>query len=488
MPNLREAVIAANRFGLGARPGELAAIAADPRGWVKAQLAAPYPIPAPIAALPAAEDDLLAFGRWLVGLRLRGTRGDRMRARQDADAAQMQSIEESFGENFGPRIRASVDARVAAALATDRPAAERCVHFWSNHFTVSTAKPAAAALAPSFEKDAIRPHIQGRFADMLDAAVKHPGMLIYLDNWLSIGPNSEAARNPARTRRRLPQGARASGLNENLAREILELHTLGVNGGYTQRDVQALAAILTGWSYDRARTLDFFTEREGRRSGAALFAFYEDAHEPGPQTLCGRVYAQSGLAQGEAALADLARAPATAAHIAAKLVRHYVSDAPAPAVAARVAGAFQRSDGDLRATMEALVDCDEVWAQDFPKFRAPEDYALAVLRAAAIRDLPPGAGLAILATLGQRPYSAPGPDGWPDSEAHWLSPDLIWKRLEFAQTYAQRIARADVDPATIGAAVLGPLLSAATREAIGRAESPVQAFALLFGAPEFHRR
>ncbi len=491
MPNLREAAIAANRFGFGARPGELAAIAGDPRGWVRAQLASPYPVPTEIAALPVAEDDLLAFGRWLVQRGLAGPNADRVRARlerQGASDAQMQSIEESFGANFRERIRASVDARLIAALTTERPAAERCVHFWSNHFTVSTAKPAAVALPPSFEKDAIRPHVTGRFADMLEASTKHPGMQVYLDNWLSIGPNSEAARNPQRARMILPQGARADGINENLAREILELHTLGVNGGYTQQDVQALAAILTGWSYDRPRNLAFVRENAGTRSGDTLFSFFEAAHEPGTHTLCGRAYAQEGVAQGEAALADLARAPATARHLATKLVRHYVADDPPEAAVTRVAAAFQRSDGDLPSTMDALIECPEVWAQDFPKFRAPEDYAIGVLRAANVRTFPPGAGLVVLASLGQRPYSAPGPDGWPDIAASWLSPDLIWKRLEFAQSYAQRIARADIDPALLGEAALGPLLSPETREAVQRAESPVQGFALLFGAPEFQRR
>ncbi len=493
MPDMRHAAIAANRFGFGARPGELAAIANDPRGWAKSQLATPYAPPPAIAALPAAEDDLLAFGRWYAHQRLNGPNGARVAQRlrrQGATDTQvaMASIEENFIQNFRPRIQASVDARLQAALTTDRPVAERCVHFWSNHFTVSTAKPAAVAMPPSFEKDAIRPHIQGRFVDMLLASTKHPGMLIYLDNWLSIGPNSPAARQPNLARRMLPQGARANGINENLGREILELHTLGVGGGYAQADVQSLAAIITGWSYDRPNGLEYLTDGEGTRSGGDLFRFFDIAHEPGAKTLCGRRYAQEDVAQGEAALADLARHPSTAHHLATKLARQYIADDPPAAAVARIAAAYSTSDGDLRHTMEAVIDCPEAWEQPFVKFKQPEEYAISVLRAANVHDLPIGAGLAVLTTLGQRPYSAPGPDGWPDAAANWLSPDLIWKRLEFAQSYAQRIGRADVDPVTLGQAVQGPLLSDETIQTVRRAESPIQGFALLFGAPEFQRR
>jgi uncharacterized protein (DUF1800 family) len=492
MPDLQLAALAAHRFGFGPRPGELATIAGDPRGWVKSQLA-PLPTPpAPIAALPTAEDDLWAFGRWLVRRRLNGANAERVEERAERqgitqEELQRLSIEDEFVANFRERVTRAIAARVDAAIASDQPVHERLVHFWSNHFTVSTTKPAAVALPPSFEKDAIRPHVGGRFADMLLASTKHPGMIVYLDNWLSVGPNSQAVQQPRRARR-IPGGGRASGINENLAREILELHTLGVNGGYTQADVQSLAAIITGWTYERPRLRELVRESGGDRNGAQLFEFDEAAHEPGPKTLLGRTYAQTGLAQGEAALGDLARHPSTGRFVATKLCRHYIADDPPAAAVARVARAFRDSDGDLRATMEAVVDSPEAWETPFAKFRRPEEYAITLLRAANVRQLPNTAAVGSLTTMGQRPYAAPGPDGWSDIAESWLTADLVWKRLEFAQAYAERIGRGDVDPVQLGEACLGPLLSDETRTAIRRAESPPQGLALLFGAPEMQRR
>jgi uncharacterized protein (DUF1800 family) len=492
MPDLRLAAIAAHRFGFGPRPGELRAIAGDPRGWLKSQLGRQSAPPAPIAALPPAEDDLLAFGRWLAQRRLRGGNAQRLEERAERQGVtqeelQRLSIEEDFVENFRARVTRAVGARIEAAMITDTPVHERLVHFWSNHFTVSAVKPGAVALPPSFEKDAIRPHVGGRFADMLLASTKHPGMIVYLDNWLSIGPNSQAAQNP-RHARRLPGGGRPTGINENLAREILELHTLGVSGGYTQADVQALAAIITGWTYERPRLRDLVSDIVAERSGPQLFEFDANAHEPGPKTLLNRTYPQTGVAQGEAALGDLARHPSTARFIATKLCRHYIADDPPRAAVARVERAFRDSDGDLRETIEAVVDSPEAWETPFAKFKRPEEYAISLMRAANLRTLPQGAGIAALSAMGQRPYSAPGPDGWADIADAWLTADLVWKRLEFAQAFASRIARADLDPMQMGDACLGPLLSEETRTAISRAESPAQGLALLYGAPELQRR
>jgi uncharacterized protein (DUF1800 family) len=492
MPDLRLAALAAHRFGFGPRPGELRAIAGDPRGWVKSQIGPQPALPAPIAALPSAEDDLWSFGRWLARRRLNGANAQRLEERAERQGVTQEelralSVEDEFVANFRARVTNAIAARIDAAIGSDRPVHERLVHFWSNHFTVSAAKPAAVALPPSFEKDAIRPNVGGRLAEMLTASTKHPGMIVYLDNWLSVGPNSQAAQNPRRARR-IPGGGRANGVNENLGREILELHTLGVNGGYTQADVQALASIITGWTYERPRLRELARESGGERNGAQLFEFDEAAHEPGPKTLLGRTYAQTGLAQGEAALGDLARHPSTARFIAAKLCRHFIADAPAPAAAARVERAFRDSEGDLRLTMEALVDCPEAWEAPFAKFKRPEEYAISLLRAANVRELPNGAAVASLIAMGQRPYAAPSPDGWPDIAESWLTADLVWKRLEFAQAYAERLGRADVDPVQLGEACLGPLMSEETRTTVRRAESPAQAFALLFAAPEMQRR
>jgi uncharacterized protein (DUF1800 family) len=459
MPDLRLAAIAAHRFGFGPRPGELRVIAGDPRGWVKGQIGRQAQLPAPIAALPPAEDDLLAFGRWLARRRLNNGNGARIEERAERqgisqEELQRLSVEDDFVQNFRERVSAAVSARLTAAMTSQTPVHERLVHFWGNHFTVSTAKPGAVALPPSFERDAIRPHVGGKFADMLIASTKHPGMIVYLDNWLSVGPNSRAAQQPRRARR-IPGGGRASDINENLAREVLELHTLGVNGGHTQADVQALAAVITGWTYERPRLRDLVSDQVADRNGLQLFEFDEDAHEPGPKTLLNRTYAQTGVEQGEAALIDLARHPSTARFIATKLCRHYIADQPPPAAVARVEAAFSDSDGDLRETVEAVVDSPEAWEEHHAKFKRPEEYAISLLRAANVQDLPRYAGVAAMTNMGQRPYAAPGPDGWSDIKDAWLTTDLVWKRLEFAQAYAERIARADLNPAELGEACLG---------------------------------
>lgn len=491
--SFNEAAIAANRFGFGARPGDLRAIAGDPRGWIRSQLAPEPALPAPLAALPPAEDDLLAFGRFYVSQRLNGPNGARIKQRLERQGVsadmQARTVEDDFREHFRARYENATKARLDTAFATPRPVFERLAHFWANHFTVSVLKPQAAGLPPSFEREAIRPHVTGRFADMLLASSRHPGMTVYLDNWMSIGPHSLWAREPQRVPRiGFGPGGRPSGLNENLGREILELHTLGVNGGYTQQDVQALAAILTGWTYRRPDLQMYFSDVEGVRTGAQLFAFEGDAHEPGAKTLLGKTYADSGEREGVAALSDLARHPATARFIATKLARHYIADTSPPAAVDRIAQAFSRSDGDLRATMDAVIDSPETWAQPFAKFKRPEEFLISAMRALDIRQLPPGVGAVATRTMGQPMYAAPGPDGWSDISAPWMSGDLVWKRIEWCGALAQRVARADADPVQIGETALGPLLSADTREAVARADSPAQGLVLLFTSPEFQRR
>ncbi len=491
--DMQAAAIAANRFGLGARPGDLKAIAGDPRGWIKAQLTPERVPPAPIEKLPAAEDDLLAFGRWLVARQLRGPDADKVAARAagmgySTEELKQLSIEQSFILNFRQRYEKAVRARIEAVVTMDRSVYERLVHFWSNHFTVSGVKPQAVALPPSFEHEAIRPHVVGRFEEMLLASTRHPGMLVYLDNAISIGPNSLAAKRPRLAPRAGGGAGPAKGINENLAREILELHTLGVKGGYTQKDVQALAAIITGWNFDRPRPLAFLNQSEGTRTGPQLFKFDVNQHEPGAQTLLGKTYAQAGEARRVAALTDLARHKSTSRFIATKLARHYIADDPPAAAVDRIAAAFANSSGDLRQTMFAVVDSPEAWSAPLAKFKRPEEFLISFARMARLTTLPQQAAMVGLQTMGQPPYRAQGPDGWSDSASSWLSADLVWKRLEWTEQACARIARADIDPAAIGQAVLGPALGADTLEAIRRAESPAQGLALLAGSPEFQRR
>ena len=277
----------------------------------------------------------------------------------------------------------------------------------------------------------------GAFADMLLASTKHPGMIVYLDNWLSIGPNSRSSATVRAARAACPAADAPTGINENLAREILELHTLGVNGGYTQADVQALAAIITGWTYERPRLRDLVSDRQGTRTGAQLFEFDADAHEPGAKTLLAPHLRANRRRARRSGAGDLARHPSTARFIATKLCRHYIADAPPPAAVARVERAFR--DSERRSARDDGCARRQPGSVGRRRSRSSSGRRNTRSRCCAranIRTLPPGAGIAAIGAMGQRPYAAPGPDGWADIADAWLTADLVWKRLEFAQTYA----------------------------------------------------
>ena len=491
--SLADAAIAANRFGLGARPGELKSIAGDPRGWLKSQLNPEPSLPAPLAVLPTTLAASADFGKWLVTLGIGGRPADVQRLYQNAGrpgdmagpaagaappgASQPLSVEQSYIQHFSPGYTAAVEARFNTATTSDRPFFERLSRFWANHFTISAAKPEIIALAPVFERDVVRPHVCGRFEDMLLVSCRHPGMLEYLDNYLSIGPNSPLAHHPEYLPPFLRE--RMRGLNENLGREILELHTLGVRSGYTQADVTNLAKIITGWS--------IWGPNQAPPSGD-MFHYIDFAHEPGPITLLGRSYGAAGEVQGRSALKDLANHPATARHLATKLARHFIADDPPPAAVDRIAAAFTASHGDLAATAAAVVDSPEAWDPKPAKLKTPDDYLVSTVRAL---NGPPLKGLQLVALLdrmGQRPFWPPGPDGWADIQDGWIGADAVWKRLEWASTLAQGYAAANIDPATIAGSALGPQLSDATLHAIRAAESPAQGLALFLISPDFQRR
>jgi uncharacterized protein (DUF1800 family) len=345
---------------------------------------------------------------------------------------------------------------------------ERLVAFWSNHFTISVAKgPLIRTSAGAFEREAIRPHVLGRFADMVKAVEQHPAMLFYLDNQRSMGPESKATGKNGK-----------GGLNENLAREIMELHTLGVDGGYTQADVTSLARIITGWT---------FVGRQGQGGEPGTFLFRPAWHEPGSQTLLGRTYAQPGIAQGEAALADLASHPATAKHIAVKLVRHFVADDPPPALVERLAKTFRDTEGDLAAVSLALLQDDEAWRAPLTKIRNPSEFLTAMNRAVGVMPQDPQPFLGALLAMGMVPWSPPGPNGFPETEAAWASPEAMKVRLDVSWRAAQRIKDTS-QPIALLEGVAGAAASQDTREAVGRAESRQQALAILFMSPEFQRR
>lgn len=425
---------ALNRFGLGRRGIE--PLPADPVSWLAEQLDGPDPRLA--TAEPSAGT---AFA---------------LIAKEDAANRVVDGPRPDF---IGTRYRADLAAAMTQTFTTDRPFRERLVLFWANHFTVSArAGGRVLALLGAYIQEAIRPHVAGNFQDMLVAVMRHPAMLYYLDNDSSVGPGS-------------PYGTRSKrGLNENLARECLELHTLGLAAHYTQADVTSFARVLTGWGVDG-----------GEKPG---FVFRRDWHEPGDKPLLGQVFPE-GEAGGSAALKFLAYHPATLARLATQLVQHFVSDTPDARDVEIIAGVLRDTKGDLRAASLALTRLPAAW-QPLTKLRAPVDYAIAVYRAL---DITPGEGTraeSMPAVLGQPFWSPPLPNGWSDAASEWTGGEAMVRRADLAWQLAGRPAAPDA--LTLAGRTLGDLLSPRTRTQIAEATTPRDALALLLASPEFMRR
>ncbi len=440
------------RFGLGAL-GKAGPRAGDPREALEAELEAPG---AGAIAGPGLKSGAEAMATFL---------------ELSAEGSQAQKGEPNPKMEAKPSPIAAIfheeaSARIASACAVEIGFVERLVAFWSNHFCVSAAKGLSVrAVAGAYEREAIRPHVLRRFADMLQAAERHPAMLAYLDNVQSIGPSSR-------------QGQRAAkGLNENFGREILELHTLGVDGGYAQGDVTELARALTGWTV---------VGRDGKLGAPGDFAFDANAHEGGARTLLGRPYPQEGLAQGEAALTDLARAPATARHIATKFARAFVADAPPAGLVARLTDVFVNTQGDLGALARALIADEEAWSAPATKMRDPWQMMIAAWRALGLDPSQPNRILSSMTLLGMPLWSPGGPNGFPDSADAWASPEGIKTRVQIAAGLG-RIAKDAPAPRELIDRVL-PDAAEMTRETVLRAETRPQAYALMILSPEFQRR
>lgn len=484
------ALVALNRFGYGARggaAGDIANAASDPRGFVKSELSRPVgALLAVPGLLPTTE---LAVAMYAYQAEVKA---QREAAAQMASATAPSEVSAPSASNSTTTVtptppdapkpppappqsinvvqktyRNEALARFQRAAIADCGITERLVTFWSNHFCVSATKGEPARMwAGAFEREAIRPHVFGRFADMLKAVEQHPAMLFFLDNQQSIGPQSKAGQNGKR------------GLNENLAREIMELHTLGVGGGYTQNDVTSLAAIITGWT---------FAGREGKLGAPGSFIFNANAHQPGAQMLLGKSYDDTGAVQGEAALADIARHPSTAKFIAGKFARAFVGDDPPPALVAKLEAAFRKTDGDLKAMTLALIDADEAWSAPLTKMRTPYDYLIATSRLLARIPDNPNQILGGLNTLGQPLWTPAGPNGFADSNAAWAAPEGMKLRLDIAAQVASKIAES-LDPRDLLEVMAGDAASPETRQTIARAETRQQALALLLMSPEFQRR
>jgi uncharacterized protein (DUF1800 family) len=484
-PGDNAAAIALNRFGLGARPDDTPP--ADPKAWLLTQFEQYQPLPAAWAGQPTAVALATQLGEQRQQNASASTNANAStnasattNANANADPAANQAVKLAANKAIRGEIRdiyrTAVDARVNSALTSSTPFIDRLVHFWANHFAVSIEKPQVAALAGAFEMEAIRPHVLGRFDDMLVAVERHPAMQLFLDQTRSVGPDSMAA---LRAEQRNPDNRR--GLNENLAREIMELHTLGVRTGYTQADVTEFARALTGWSVAGVKG--------PQPNGAApsSFVFRPQVHEPGSRTIMGRRYDQQGEDQARAILHDFAASPATAQHIAGKLARHFVSDNPPTAVTERLANAFERSGGDLPTVYRALVDSPEAWSPVAVKFKTPWEWTISSMRGLGWQDLGNLQGAPLLTQLGEPVWRPGSPAGYDDIAASWAAPDALVRRVEVAQRFASRVGDR-IDPRTLGQTLLVGSISVPTQTAVSRAESASTAIALLLVSPDFQRR
>ncbi len=433
-------VMATNRFGLGAKRGELRAAAEDPKAWVKAQL------------VPIVFSRELPSTAEAVKLLADFKKQKRMAKRKKS------TLPEDFQKDLFKRYLTDY---FQLAIASDNSVSMRLLRFWTNHFSVAARTPNMQVLAPTLQRDVISRHCLGKFEDLLLAVTQHPAMLTYLDNVYSIGPNSAAAK-------------KNRGLNENLAREVMELHTIGVNGGYQQTDVTELAKALTGWSINtQSPTVD------------GAFQYKGWAHEPGTRRFRGKKYADTGVKQATDMLKSLARDPATARFICGKLVRHFVNDDPPPAIVNACVKRWQQTDGDLRAVFITLVEHPGAWDPKHKKFKTPEEFVISSFR--GLRLLKPKERLVArgLATMGHAPYKAESPEGYGDIQQDWDGSAALMSRIEWSHEITRYVRKSAVKFAQN---MLGNSVSQRTLTAIERAESSQQGATLLLMSPEFQWR
>lgn len=452
-----EGAIAAHRFGLGARPGEIDSASRNPKAWLLAQIDRPGEQPKSTDGQP-----LLNAGQ-LLKIETQYKIDKFMSHGVKKIDPKVNKVQNARKEQY---LR-ELGARYALGFTTERPLAERLVWFWSNHFTVS-AHGQATLYVGAFEREAIRPHINGTFEDMLFAVCMHPAMLIYLSNFRSIGPGSAAGDRSGK------------GLNENLGRELLELHTLGVDGGYNQADVIAMAKLLTGWSV--------YADRPNG------FGFFARQHEPGSITLRGKTY-PAGWDGGVAAIRDLAHDPATARHISAKFAQHFIGDDPPAASVLNLEKTFKDTQGNLHALAEAAVNDPAAWTPQPKKMRPPVEYVTAAMRLTAWsrsdgmteRDGQLRRIVRASQQMGQTPFGAPSPKGWPDDSDSWTGADALLDRIEWAQEVGNSLP-GTANVIAIAEQGLGPLLRSETKSVMANASSQGEALALLLASPEVMRR
>lgn len=398
-------------------------------------------------------------------------------------------------EVIGKIVEQNAEARIARAIDSPRQLEEVMVDFWFNHFNVYDGKGLDRALIGSYERDAIRPYVLGSFRDLLGATAKHPAMLFYLDNWLSTANDYQAGQ----FRKGVAQGqkAKATGLNENYARELMELHTLGVDTGYTQKDVTELARMLTGWSFE---------PRELVRNNRT-FRFDAQRHDMGDKEWLGHHVGAQGQGEGEFALDVLAMHPATARHLSYQLAQYFVQDNPPPQLVERMSKRYLETKGNIREVLRTLFHSPEFMAAGTvdAKFKTPYQYVISAARAGQMPITNVRPLLGALNQLGMPLYGAQTPDGYKNTEAAWLNPDALARRITFATALAagrlplNKAAGQDSNAANTPAAAeppldadtllntLGPAISAKTRATINNNPAALRA-AMVLGSPDFMQR
>jgi uncharacterized protein (DUF1800 family) len=428
-------------------------------------------------------------------------------------------IQEYYKENGlqqPQRIMAELHAsRILRAVYSERQLNEVMVDFWTNHFNIFAGKGADRWLLPAYDRDTIRPNAMGKFSALLQATAQSPAMLFYLDNFQSVSPN--ASRGRAQLMPQAPPQTRR-GINENYARELMELHTLGVDGGYTQKDVQEVARCFTGWTIFQPRggaaAVNALTGREPARNAmrqpAGTFFFNARAHDDGEKTVLGKkIPAGGGFNDGLMVLDILAKHPSTAKFIATKLVRHFVADNPPPTLANRVAAAFTKSDGDIRETLKAIFFSNEFYARESyrAKVKRPFEVAISAIRVLGA-DTNGGPGThQWIARMGEPLYGYQTPNGYSDTAENWVNTGGLLERMNFGVALAaNRIPGTRVDLAKLAGektdkrrmideslkTILAGEVSAATKatllKQVDQADPITKVVGLILGTPEFQRQ
>ena len=449
--------IAVNRFGYGARGNELAHAKADPKKWLSSQLQ----VIEFSDKQPSSDDIFVAYAKFQKQKKLIK---QQQKQGKDSEAQVVDKKKNKMIKNSARKTYVKMSAAsLKLAITSEHSVSWRLLDFFSNHFSVSTSGRLMVGLSPTLEREAIAPNLLGNFADMLLAVEQHPAMLVYLNNEKSFGANSRMAKK------------RKVGLNENLAREIMELHTLGVDGGYSQADVIELAKGITGWS----------VKRPNKEHGSG-FVFRTYGHEPGARTLLGKKYAQRGIIQGQQMLRDLAMHPSTAKYVCSKIAHHFVSEKPPKSLLNKMQNTWLNNQGNIKQVMLTLFNSEEAWLQSPQKFKTPREFVISTYRAIAPNRINDRALFNSLNNLGQMPFNAGSPAGFSDDESDWLGASALMARVEWSSLVSTQVKRINAEQ--VMATALGSSISQNTYQMVIRAESRQQASTLLLMSPEFQRR